>query len=356
MISRKAPGFHSSLTETPKHRSTEAPKHRSTEAPKHRAAQRLPSHMPSDLTIAAVFATMNRVETAVSCVLALAAQTRPPDWVVVADNVSQDGTAEELERLENLPFGLLVHRMKENRGNAGGVEEAMELALAQGADAVWILDDDSWPRPGALAALLEKPWDASVVRHALQVDRRTGRFTWPLQVADGAGGWRLIESMDDLPAGDCVRSRIIWTGALVPREVRERVGPVNGELFIRGEDEEYPWRIEQCGFCQEAVRGAVLDHPGPENLIRWRIIGKNFFFERGLADWKLYYKVRNMVWLKRKQAGNLGAISMAAAYVLAATFIDGPSRLALLLRASNDGWKGRLGKMRDGAIPRPNAP
>ena len=301
--------------------------------------------MSPALRIAAVFATMNRAQTALSCVRALAAQTLPPAWVVVADHVSQDGTAEQLEKLADLPFELLVHRMSNNRGNAGGVAEAMELALARGADAVWILDDDSWPRSGALAALVEEPWDPGVVRHALQIDPRTGRFTWPLQVADGAGGWRLIDSLDELPPGDHVRSRSAWTGALVPREVRAKVGPVNGELFIRGEDEEYPWRIEQGGFSQEAVRGAVLDHPGPANLSHWRMCGKSFFFERGLADWKLYYKVRNMVWLKRQQGGAWRALSMAMAYTLAAALIDGPKRLVLLRRAIADGWQGRLGKM-----------
>jgi len=298
-----------------------------------------------DPLIAAVFATMNRADMAMSCVRALAAQTRPPAWVVVADNVSEDGTAELLEGLTGLPFELVVHRMQDNRGNAGGVGEAMELAFARGADAVWMLDDDSWPRPGALAALLEPSWEPNVVRHALQVDPATGRFTWPLQVADGKGGWHLVATMDEMPPGDCVRSRIIWTGALVSREVREAVGPVNGELFIRGEDEEYPWRIEQGGFPQAAIRGAVLDHPGPENLIHWRLLGKNFFFERGLADWKLYYKVRNMVWLKRKQAGDLPAMSMAAAYAFAAILIDGPKRIPLLWRAIGAGWNGRLGRM-----------
>ena len=288
---------------------------------------------------------MNRASTAVACVRALAAQTRPPEWVVVADNVSDDGTAELLEGMAELPFGLRVHRMQDNRGNAGGVEEAMELALAKGVDAVWILDDDSWPRPGALAALLERPWDVRVVRHGLQVDPRTGRFTWPLQVADGKGGWRFVDSMAGMPPGDWVQSRNMWTGILLPREVRERVGPVNGELFIRGEDEEYPWRISQAGIPFEAVTGAVMDHPGPTDIVHWRFAGRNFFFERGLADRKLYYKVRNMVWLKRKQAGNLRAMSMAAAYTFASTFIDGPARLPLLLRAITAGWKGCLGKI-----------
>ena len=297
------------------------------------------------LRVAAIFATMNRAETAKTCVLALARQTSPPEWVMAADNCSTDDTVAALEALENLPFTLVVHRMPGNRGNAGGVEAVMERAFVEGADAVWILDDDSWPREAALAALLEGEWDPRVVRHSLQIDPASGRFTWPLQITDEQGGWRLVWSESELPEGRKVVSRISWTGALVPREVRQGVGPVRGDLFIRGEDEEYPWRIEQAGFSQEAIRGSVMDHPGPQNVVHWHLLGKSFFFERGLADWKLYYKVRNMVWLKRKQAGNMRAISMASIYTIAATLIDGPQRIPLLCRAIRDGWNGRLGKM-----------
>lgn len=297
--------------------------------------------------IAVVFATMDRSATAVSCVLALARQTLPPDRVVVADNVSSDGTAELLRSLSNLPFPLIVINMQENLGNAGGVREAMEQSFATGADAVWILDDDSWPRPDALAALLARPLDPYVVRHPLQIDPRTNRFTWPLQVADGSGGWKLVNTPEELPPGDFIRSRIIWTGALVPREVRDVIGPVNGELFIRGEDEEYPWRFEQAGFTQEAARYAVLDHPGPEKIVHWQIFGKHFFYEPDLENWKLYYKVRNMVWLKRKQSGGFSSMKMAVTYLIAAILIDGPGRVFLVWKAVKDGWKGRLGKLAD---------
>jgi GT2 family glycosyltransferase len=296
------------------------------------------------VSIAAVFATMNRAQTAVACVRALAAQTRPPDLVVVADNLSSDETVAVLEGITGLPFELIVLQLAENRGNAGGVEDAMEQAFAKGADAVWILDDDSWPRDNALAALLDKPWEPGVVRHSLQIDPRSGRFTWPLQVTDGAGGWRLANSLEDLPAGLSIRSRNNWTGAMVTREVRAAVGPVNGALFIRGEDEEYPWRIEQAGFPQDAVRESILDHPGPDNIVHIRMFRKNFFFERGLADWKLYYKVRNMTWLKRQQSGGPRALAVAAAYAIAAGYVDGIRRIPLVCKAARDGWRGRLGK------------
>lgn len=297
------------------------------------------------LKIAAVFATMNRSSTAVACLRALAAQSRPPDLVVIADNASSDSTMDDLTGVTDLPFELIVHWMDQNRGNAGGVKAAMELAFSRGVDAVWILDDDSWPRPDALSALLKAEWNPKGCLHSIQIDPKTGRLSWPLQIHDGHEGWKLVWCPADLPQGHAIKSRITWTGALLPREVWEATGPVNGELFIRGEDEEYPLRMELAGFPQFAVAGSILDHPGPENIVIWKIWGKRLFFERGLVDWKLYYKVRNMVWLQRVYHGNAKAIAMAAAYVLASTRYDGIGRAPLLFRAIRDGWSGRLGKM-----------
>jgi GT2 family glycosyltransferase len=294
--------------------------------------------------VAVVFATMNRSATALACVRALAAQTLPPVLVVVADNVSEDDTAADLLALGDLPFRFILHRMEENRGNAGGVEEAMEIAFAEGADAVWILDDDSWPRPDALAAMLAEPYDDAVVLHPLQVDPASGRFTWPLQICEN-GKWRLAFSMDEMPPGNRTQSRGVWTGALVSRKIREAIGPVRGELFIRGEDEEYPWRMESSGFTHSAVHAAILDHPGPKNMVMMSFLGKRLFFEKGLPDWKLHYKVRNMVWLKYRQSGGARALLTALAYAFAALRFDGPSRLPLVAKAALEGWRGQLGRI-----------
>jgi hypothetical protein len=121
---------------------------------------------------------------------------------------------------------------------------------------------------------------------------------------------------------------------------------VNAGLFIRGEDEEYPWRIEQAGFTQEAAVKSILDHPGPENMVRFSLLGRSMFFEKGLADWKLYYKVRNMVWLKLRQAGWWKAGAMACAYLVTVSWIDGARRIPLVIEAARDGLVGRLGKWR----------
>ena len=70
------------------------------------------------------------------------------------------------------------------------------------------------------------------------------------------------------------------------------------------------------------------------------------FFEKGLADWKLYYKVRNMVWLKLRQSGWGKAAAMACAYLATVMWIDGVSRIPLVFEAVRDGLVGRLGKWR----------
>lgn len=296
------------------------------------------------MRIAAIFATMNRSATAVACVRALAGQTRPPDLVVVADNLSADTTVADLESLRDLPFVLDVIRMPDNAGNAGGIVAAMERAFAREMDAVWILDDDSWPRPEAMAALLAGNWDGKSVRHAHQIDPKTQRFTWPLPLAEGGENGRLAWCMEDLPAGDFIPSRASWTGALVPRAIHDAVGPVNGDLFIRGEDEEYPLRIQRAGFSFFACRDAILDHPGPLDLIEWNFLGKKLFYERGLSDWKFYYKVRNMVWIKKNYEGSLKALLMALAYLAATFHFDGLTNLSLWFTATRDGWQGRLGR------------
>ena len=297
----------------------------------------------SKIRVAAVFATMNRSQVALACVQALARQTHPPHLVVVADNASTDQTTEALGALTDLPFELVVLRLPENAGNAGGVDFAMEYAFAREIEAVWILDDDSFPREETLEKLLIAGVDPRVVRHSMQIDPATGNYTWPLQVATN-GGYRLIHSPSELGSARLVKTRIMWTGALVSRLVYEKIGRVRSELFIRGEDEEYPLRMERFGFGQEGVVDSVLDHVGPKSLVTMRFLGKNFFYEKGLSDWKLYYKVRNMVWLHRRSRGGFRAMLMAMAYAFIGVKIDGFTRMPLLWEAICDGWSGKLGK------------
>jgi GT2 family glycosyltransferase len=301
--------------------------------------------MMSEPVIAAVFSSFNRKQVALECIARLRAQTRQPDLVVAGDNASTDGSRDDFAAL-GWP-ALHVVNTGENLGNAGAVQAAMEKAFELGADAVWILDDDSWPRPEALAALLQDWNGGATVRHSLQIDPRSGAYSWPLPVKSPDGSWKTIVTPADWPGPALVESRASWTGALVPRQAREAAGPVLGDLFIRGEDEEYPRRLAAAGFRFEAVRDSILDHPSATGLRHWRLLGKEFWFEPGLGGWKLYYEVRNNVWLQlNRENSSLRAVLMALLHGVA-LLAYGPRTFAdaiIWWSALCDGFAGKLGR------------
>ena len=297
--------------------------------------------------VAAVFATMNRSATACGAVRALAGQTRPPQWVVVADNGSEDGTVADLRALGDLPFELVVESMAENLGNAGGVAHAMEVAFERGAGAVWILDDDSVPRPNALEALLGVVCSGErLVAAPLQLDPERGGLTWPLLVRCGVGrdeeaAWKMVDGLTGVEAlGPVFEVAAAWTGILLFRSAWEEVGAVDASWFIRGEDEDYAARLSRAGYRFLLCRDAVLDHRGPARMIRWKIGGRYFFHEPGLPDWKMHYMIRNRVRRMRHDGRWCAAAVVAGLHGLAVVRHEGLRKLGVWARACREGWVG----------------
>jgi rhamnopyranosyl-N-acetylglucosaminyl-diphospho-decaprenol beta-1,3/1,4-galactofuranosyltransferase len=98
-----------------------------------------------------VVVTYNRRDLLMEALAAVAAQSRAPEVIVVVDNASEDGTGAAVR--SRFPSAHLAE-LGENYGGAGGFAYGMELALADGADLIWVMDDDTVPEPGALAAML----------------------------------------------------------------------------------------------------------------------------------------------------------------------------------------------------------
>jgi len=102
--------------------------------------------------VVAVVVTYNRRELLLESLAAVHAQTRPPDAVIVVDNASTDGTAAAVR--DRFP-AITLAELARNTGGAGGFASGLALALADAANLVWLMDDDTVPEPGALRALLE---------------------------------------------------------------------------------------------------------------------------------------------------------------------------------------------------------
>jgi rhamnopyranosyl-N-acetylglucosaminyl-diphospho-decaprenol beta-1,3/1,4-galactofuranosyltransferase len=98
-------------------------------------------------TVCAVVVTHRRVDQLTKSLDAVTGQRRAPDHLVVVDN-DDDERVRELVAGQPIPTTYIGSRR--NLGGAGGFALGMLQALAQGADWVWLADDDGRPSDSAV--------------------------------------------------------------------------------------------------------------------------------------------------------------------------------------------------------------
>src|SRR6201988_640740 len=105
-------------------------------------------------TVFAVVVTHRRPDELAKSLDALSTQTRLPDHLIVVDNDgSEDNRVRDLVAAQ--PISTTYLGSRRNLGGAGGFALGILHALAQGADWVWLADDDGRPQDtGVLATLL----------------------------------------------------------------------------------------------------------------------------------------------------------------------------------------------------------
>lgn len=101
--------------------------------------------------VCAVVVTFNRKDLLRECLQGLLRQTRPPDQILLVDNLSTDSTP-AMVRAE-FPT-VVVYELGRNLGGAGGFHHGMKRAHEEGFEWLWIMDDDVEPYPEALERLL----------------------------------------------------------------------------------------------------------------------------------------------------------------------------------------------------------
>jgi GT2 family glycosyltransferase len=259
--------------------------------------------------VVAVILTHNRRTGALRRCREVLGQTRPPDVVILVDNASRDGTAAAVA--EQFPQ-VRVHRLPENLGPAGGFATAFTLAVAEGCDFVWALDDDVVVSPTCLEGLLQ---DAAVMPDTV---------IFPVR----------------LPAEE--KHGVAWRGMLVPARVIRAVGVPRADLFWHLEDTEYfLYRIQDRGGFRIAISTRATAWHGTHRP------------RRGFPGWKLYYQTRNSVYyrfhLRQDPWRRVRLLALVAARILVIALREeqGLAKARLMVRGVWDGLRGRLGKTVD---------
>lgn len=185
---------------------------------------------------------------------------------VVVDNGSTDDSVAQIRRA--FP-NIKILETDANLGYAGGNNFGIRQALAAGAEAICILNNDVTVEPGFLVALLdalqEKP-EAGVVTPLVAEKAEVGDQVWAL---GSSVNWRTA-SVTRNHAGELVER---WRGhpplevdiasgtaMLVRREVFESAGLMDEGFFLYYEEVDWSLAVRQAGYRILAVPSSVVWH------------------------------------------------------------------------------------------------
>lgn len=236
---------------------------------------------------AAVIVTFNRLEKLKTVLDHVLGQTAAPDWVVVVDNASTDGTEQFLATVDHPSLDVI--RLPENTGGAGGFATGMKRAYELGAEYFWVMDDDCYPAKDSLEKLIAGHDEAMATMPGGVPFACSLVYFDETEIAEmniAAPDWKWAKLW-----GKGQRSVLVETcsfvSALYTRATVERIGLPFREYFI--------W-FDDAAYARLAGRGigpgvCVLDskaiHDTPDNIAGdfSRIDDKNL--------WKFAYGARN---------------------------------------------------------------
>ena len=298
------------------------------------------------MKIIAVVVTYNRLSLLKRNIACLK-KNKPVHSIIVVNNGSTDGTKEWLAGQE----GLIVIN-QQNVGGSGGFYVGINEAYQFGADWIWCMDDDVFPRPDCLEQML------------LYTENKSLGIMAPRRLIDGCVytndflTYNLTNPFSSMYKGRLSKMHIdepieisgtAFEGLFVKREVVETIGLPNKDLFIFCDDTDYCLRAVQAGFKILYVPMALMDK-------------EKFFSEDSWAErnkkkkWKRFYQIRNSTYLSHHYGMNFAVrylrgfnavIGLMLIVAVTAPFSSAYqwSDVGKLWRAYQDGLAERLGKM-----------
>ncbi|MEA2732569.1 MAG: hypothetical protein QOF70_7044 [Acetobacteraceae bacterium] len=289
-----------------------------------------------------VLLNWNKSVVTLACVAALRHQTYGNARVLVVDNGS---AAEDVEALVAAKGEFELMRNPRNLGFTGGVNTGIARAMADGADYVWLLNNDAIPGVDTLTRLVA----------AAEADQRVGlvspviRETEEGGAIDSCGGLvhmaplNFETTTDPAVAAGWMRTDAdrIWlagTSLLIRRSVIEAIGAFDDRFFAYWEDNDYSLRSLRAGFRNIVVLEAEVAHESA--MPNAAAHGKPPYF--------YYYMARNELLLLRKHGGmshNARSLvwSVRRQWRLLARLGDYPAARKAIWQGLRDGLLGRGG-------------
>lgn len=280
----------------------------------------------------------NGWQDTVECVESCRSLTYPAFRILIVDNGSTDGSEEKLRQaypeLEFIQTGA-------NLGFAGGNNVGIKYALDQGAEYIWLLNNDTIVAPNALSELVK----------VVESDDRIGvvgsklyYYDEPRLIAFAGGFWTETplypkhRGVDEVDQGqyDSVEDVDFISGCslLIKSTVIRDVGEMSPAFFLYWEDIDWNASVSKHGWRIVFV---------PTSSV-WHKVSASTNSQPGL---KICYSVRNrLLFLKRHRRGLLLSAFLRAVMICLRYALKGQTRTAMLyFKGLKDFALGRFGQM-----------
>jgi GT2 family glycosyltransferase len=255
------------------------------------------------------------------------------------DQASEDGTTASVRA--SFP-NVQVLENETNNGFAGGNNLGIEQALAEGAQYVFLLNNDTTVAPDLIERLVVRAEsDAQIgIVGALMLYHGEPEVVWSaggsLGEDGGATMLRQGERADAIPTEPFEVDYVVGCGLLVKRAVLEKVGLLDERYFLYYEETDFCARVQKAGWRIVTEPTARL----------WHKVSRTTGAE---SDLTLYYMRRNVL-LYLREHGRRPILSVARAVgdalrlALVWTLQGKHHRRKVLLRAVRDFFRNRTGK------------
>lgn len=295
--------------------------------------------------ITIVIVTFNRKKWLLNCLKALSKQTQKPSKILIIDNASIDGTIDTLQQNGWLAqSNIQLIALKENIGGAGGFSFGMQYALEQGAEWIWMMDDDGYPEEECLEklykyAIAHKLQAISPLQINISQHDQLGFPVW-VDKKQIRGNINQLDNYIFLE-----KEANLFNGLLIHRSAIEKIGLPRKEFFIRGDEVEYTKRMKQANIAFGTLVNTKFFHPSDSNERVSSLFGL-LTTRDAHSDFKNYYMFRNRA-VAFIEDGNSWLLPLDfiryTYYYLIVKKMD-VQGLKLWCTATIDGMKGRLGR------------
>ncbi len=301
--------------------------------------------MVNNYNILLCIVTRNRSNLLKRCIEEVQKQSLKPDKLLIINNGSTDNT---LELLKSYDVEVIS---QENSGSAGGWHSGIKYALDNNYNFIWLMDDDGFPDRTALQSLVKEiKENINCVSSVLVDENNPNKLVFPMPVLDKKkfpsifSFKRKIKTTLELRMYYSKEGQYpfihFFNGALLRIEAVKKIGNINKNYFLYGDELDFFYRISKVGGVY-SITNSLHFHPDVNS--------------RKVRDTWIYYYIKNSLIINYKYLNysflrSLGVIFLSINRIfLRNSFFSLFNYLLfdknrLIFRAILNGFKNKIGR------------